>query len=852
MAPILILRGLRPAGAVPAPFPSTHSHPWALVTVALAALLLWAAPASAGDGYSSTLPSGLYDAPTPSGVAEDASVVLVQLRDRKDLEMLVESFDVWAYWEFKGPAGTVTAVGRAAQIDDLRSQGFKVWIDERETGFLHHPPQALEGQASGIPGFPCYRTVEETLADGAALAAAYPHLATWVDIGDSWEKVQNPANGYDILMLQMTNSATGGDKPVIYINGGIHAREYASAELATRFAELLLENYGTDPDVTWLLDYHEVHITLQGNPDGRKQAETGLSWRKNTNNNYCSNTNTRGADLNRNCSFGWAASASQCSLTFPGSSPASEPETVALENHAISIWPDQRPGDLVTPAPDDATGLFLDIHSFGEIVLTAWGFTAAAPPNGDQILRLGRKYGFFSQYDPRLGSTSTSVTGSTKDFTYGELGVVGYTIELGTSFFQDCAYFDNVIIPDNMDALIYMAKVARTPYMTPAGPDVVDPAVSTAVVNAGDTLTVTATMDDTRYFDPGQPPEPTQNIAVAEAYLNNPGFLSVSESLPPQPVYAMIPSDGNFDSTVEAVEVDIDTTDFDSGRHTLFLQGEDAAGNIGATSALFFWVIDPLTAPTLQGFVRDAETQAGLAGATVLVDGIFSAVTDGTGFYSFQIPPGTYDITASADGYASASVSDIVAGENQTVGQNFSLPLFEAQIDHDVESGAEGWTPQSPWFITTAQSNSPTHSWTDSPGNYGSNVNTSLTSPVVDFTGLESPTLTFWHRYDLESGFDFGHVEVSIDGTNWTSVASYSGVQNTVEQVTLPLPIGTGEANLQVRFRLSSDPSVTGDGWYVDDIAILGHGPVPQNDIFADGFESGNTNLWAATVGAAP
>ena len=99
----------------------------------------------------------------------------------------------------------------------------------------------------------------------------------------------------------MTNSAIAGPKPKLFVTGAIHAREYATAELATRFAEYLVNNYGVDADATWILDYHEVHVMLQTNPDGRKKAETGLSWRKNTNQNYCGATsNYRGADLNRN------------------------------------------------------------------------------------------------------------------------------------------------------------------------------------------------------------------------------------------------------------------------------------------------------------------------------------------------------------------------------------------------------------------------------------------------------------------------------------------------------------------------------------------------------------------------
>ena len=98
----------------------------------------------------------------------------------------------------------------------------------------------------------------------------------------------------------------------------MHAREYAPAELTTRFAEYLVDNYDIDADATWLLDHHEVHLMLMPNPDGRKKAETGLSWRKNTNTAYCSPTsNNRGADLNRNAEFEWGccdgSSGSGCS-----------------------------------------------------------------------------------------------------------------------------------------------------------------------------------------------------------------------------------------------------------------------------------------------------------------------------------------------------------------------------------------------------------------------------------------------------------------------------------------------------------------------------------------------------------
>ena len=163
------------------------------------------------------------------------------------------------------------------------------------------------------------------------------------------EKTIDPNNGWDIFVLRLTQSTVPGPKPVFFANFAIHAREYTTAELGTRFAEFLAAGYGVDPDVTWLLDHHEVHLMLQSNPDGRKRAETGLLWRKNTNNDYCSNTDSRGADLNRNFDFQWAccggSSSSQCDTTYHGPTAASEPEIQVLQDYVKSIFPDQRGPD---------------------------------------------------------------------------------------------------------------------------------------------------------------------------------------------------------------------------------------------------------------------------------------------------------------------------------------------------------------------------------------------------------------------------------------------------------------------------------------------------------------------------
>ncbi len=489
--------------------------------------------------------------------------------------------------------------------DRLLGVGLRIEVDAELTRLVRWVQAQFDAGAeslSQIPGFECYRTVEETLATGAALAAQNPTLATWIDLGDSWEKLfpGHGGPGYDLRVLRLTNSGVPGPKPDLLALGAIHAREYTTAELVTRFAEELVAGYGNDPDTTWLLDHHEIHLVVQTNPDGRKRAETGLSWRKNADNDFCVDTNDRGVDLNRNFDFQWdccgGSSSDPCSFSFHGPSARSEPESIVVMDYMDAIFPDQRPDDLTTPAPDDSEGLFLDFHAFGEIMLSSWGFTTTDPPNGPEILTLARKYTFFPGYEAILGSLGT-VDGATKDYAYGRLGVPGYTVELGTDFFQECEDFETTILPGNLAALHHIAKNVRAPYVTPSGPDTVDPTLSASTVEPGEPVTLTATVDDTRYNTPS---EPTQPIAAAEAYFDVPPWNGGT------PI-AMIASDGTFDSTVEAVEVELDTTALEPGRHLLFARGQDSSGTFGAVSAQF---LDIVSRPIFADGFESGDTSA--------------------------------------------------------------------------------------------------------------------------------------------------------------------------------------------------------------------------------------------------
>jgi carboxypeptidase T len=503
---------------------------------------------------------------------------------------MVDDLAAWLEpWEVHHDQGYLVVAVDQAQYDRMLEAGFRLEIEPDLTFELNLPRSMLPDQESGIPGYPCYRTVEETFATAQEIVTAYPHLATWMDVGDSWEKTEPGGNaGYDMIVLRLTNSTIPGPKPRLFVMASVHAREYAPAELTTRFAEHLVHYYNVDPDVTWLIDHHEMHLMLQANPDGRKQAEAGLQWRKNVNEDYCSLLpNSRGADLNRNFEFQWGccggSSGDQCNVTYRGPSSASEPETQAIQNYVRSQFPDQRADGLDQPAPPDATGIFLDLHSYSELVLWPWGFTTSPAPNATALQTLGRKFAFYNGYKPDQAIGLYATDGTTDDFAYGELGLAAYTFELGTSFFQDCNTFKDAILPDNLSALLYAARVARTPYLTPAGPDALGISVAPQVALPNEVLTLTVTLDDSRYSHVNGA-EPTQNIAAAEYYIDIPPW--VTTTIPVS--YPMAAVDGAFDHLVELAEASVDTHDLDWGRHTLFVRGQDSNGNWGAFSAVFF------------------------------------------------------------------------------------------------------------------------------------------------------------------------------------------------------------------------------------------------------------------------
>ena len=242
----------------------------------------------------------------------------------------------------------------------LLSRGLRVEVDEQATELANKP--GLFGQDSPDGFFGGYRTVEDMQSYLNQYATNYPTLAQVVDIGDTWCKGHPgtctepaPNNGYDLLVLHITNQAIPGPKPVFWYESGIHAREIATPEMSMRFIAWLLDGYNTNPDAHWLVDYQDIWVLPMVNPDGHHIVESGgggsspYYQRKNGNDtNGCgvwppSAFEQFGTDNNRNFSFKWdccgGSSSGSCDQTYHGTGPASDPETLAIENQMRLLHP---------------------------------------------------------------------------------------------------------------------------------------------------------------------------------------------------------------------------------------------------------------------------------------------------------------------------------------------------------------------------------------------------------------------------------------------------------------------------------------------------------------------------------
>lgn len=732
--------------------------------------------------------------------------------------------------------GYVAALIEADEFERLTAEGLEIVIQDQPTSLLR---QMLGGGGfRSIPNFACYRTVEETAGTMATLAAEHPELVEIVDIGDSWDKVTpGGADGYDLQVAVLTNQSIVGPKPRFFLMGSIHAREYATAELAIRFAEQLVAGYGTDPEATFLLDNYELHVLPHVNPDGRKIAEQGFTQRKNRNTSAgaCSypptSSSQHGVDLNRAHSFKWGGagtSTSACNLTYRGTAAANQPETQALESYVTSLFPDQRGPNDNDAAPDDTTGLLISLHSYSPLVLYPWSWGAQEAPNLEQLRTLGRKFGYHNHYPVCQGPLCLyAASGTTDDWAYGALGIAGYTFEVGTSFFQDCASFDATIAPDNLEALWTAFKAARRPYQTPSGPDAINLSVSASPVTAGTSVSLSATLDDTRFASNGWGDEPVQAIAAARYSVDQPAWAGAPQT-------SMAADDASFDTSAELATATIDTTGWLPGRYTILVEGRDADGNWGAPSAVFLDVEAGSGEVCGDAIDNDDDTLVDCADADCLTtpacaqvevcddlvdddgdDDLDCADADCLDAPECAPPVEVCDDMLDNDGDTLVDCDDADCSDEPVCWTVINSTDFEAGWGFYVDGGADAARVNN---VTYAHGGTWTAQLRDNSG-----AASAIASTAFNLSGASKLEIDLWYYpLGMEVGEDF-YVEL-YDGNVWQVVGNFaSGTHFSngapYHQV---ITVSSGSVNFSAAasVRIRCDASADNDAIYVDDVKL--------------------------------
>ncbi len=552
-------------------------------------------------------------------------------------------------------------------------------------------------------------TVAQIVAFMDTLRMLYPHV-----VSEKWSLGQSH-EGRDIWCFRMSdNPDIDQNRPATLFDGLHHPGEWPSMEVVVDLAEYFAQNYGSDPQITYLLNHREVYFVPIVNPDGRVYIEeTGESWpKKNRRNN---GDGTFGVNLNDNYPYMWGVSGvpendSTWSSGYRGPYAGSEPETQAIIGLVNSH-------DFVTHQ---------SFHTPGFITFYPWAYTADPTPDAAIYAYMGEVMTRFNGYENCPVNEYYVFSGTTIDWSYGAQDehekIFAFTNELSSDGLGTVDEQLLQIRNDNIWPAIYLIQVA--------GP----------FVQASDPAAIGGDSDGN--LDPGE----TAGLSFT---LTNEGVRK--------------------DATGVAIRLSSDDP---------YIQLHDAERTVGTITA--FSSMDLSTAPFSVTLDPDCPVERAInLHITVMHQG---------GQLEYDLPY-------------------VVGGP---------VILFS----DDFESGTDGWTLTGTWGLTSATSNSPTHSLTDSPGSNYTNLD-STSATIMQPITASSLAFSFWHLYQTEAWFDFIKVQVSSNGGPWTTLAVHSGSCGGWKHVTLPLDDYLG-GTVKIRFRFEADWSETDDGWYIDDVLLIG------------------------------
>lgn len=219
--------------------------------------------------------------------------------------------------------------------------------------------------------------------------------------------------------------------PVVFVECGIHAREWISHSTCLYIIDQLATQYDKDENIRRLVSTYEWRIHPVVNPDGYEFSRTSdRLWRK-TRSKSRRSRRCRGTDANRNFDVGGfcrvQASTNPCSEKYCGDSPFSEPETRAIRD--------------AVKETKGRTKFYFSLHSYGQLWMFPYGYSYDPVPEYKELLNISmraaeaikRVKGTVYKVGP-ISTTIYPTGGSSVDWAYEREGVTkSFALELQPS-----------------------------------------------------------------------------------------------------------------------------------------------------------------------------------------------------------------------------------------------------------------------------------------------------------------------------------------------------------------------------------------------------------------------------------
>jgi carboxypeptidase T len=311
-----------------------------------------------------------------------------------------------------------------------------------------------------------YHSLAEMKAEIDAMVSAHPTLVRRFSLGQSYQ-------GRSIWAIKISDNVTVDEnEPEVMFDSLHHAREHLTMEQTLAVAHWLVDDYGTDDRITWLVDRREIFIVFAVNPDGFDYDLTSYPyrlWRKNRQPN--AGSSYIGTDLNRNYGYHWGccggSSGSTSATTYRGPSAFSAPETRRMRDFIASRVVNGRQQIRVA----------ITFHTNGELILWPYGYTYTDVPydmttdDHAAFVAMGRAMASRNGYVAKQSSSLYITDGDHIDWAYGLQRIFIYTFELyprdPVPQYDGFYPRDEVIAREtarNREAILYLISQADCPY----------------------------------------------------------------------------------------------------------------------------------------------------------------------------------------------------------------------------------------------------------------------------------------------------------------------------------------------------------------------------------------------------